>query len=330
MKLLLVGNEGGTNVGASFRRAAEAAGIAVRGCRASDAFAGPALIRHFNWRLRGRRPPRLQSFSESVLLAAREFAPDVLLATGTAPLTAEVLREIKRLGAVTANYLTDDPWSRTFRGKWLFDSVRAYDWVFSPRRSNLGDLRGLGCARVEYMPFAYDPDLFFPAPTKGDEYDVIFAAAADRDRIPYISALLERGYRLGLFGVFWDRFAATRGRAGDWLPPERLRPAVAAARLALCLVRKANRDGHVMRTYELAAMRACILAEDTDEQREIYGDTVTYFRTPADLTARVAALLNDAPARERSATAAYARITGGANTYADRLHAILSAAARRT
>jgi spore maturation protein CgeB len=156
---------------------------------------------------------------------------------------------------------------------------------------------------------------------------VIFAAAADRDRIPYITALLEGGYRLGLFGVFWDRFPATRGRAGEWLPPERLRPAVAASRTALCLVRRANRDGHVMRTYELAAMRACILAEDTAEHREILGDTVSYFRTPADLSALVAALLPDDAARERSAAAAHARITGGANTYADRLRSILSAIA---
>jgi spore maturation protein CgeB len=327
VKLLLVGNEGGTNVGASFQRAAKAAGIEVRTCRSSDAFAGPALIRHANWRLRGRRPPRLGSFSASVVAAAQEFRPDVLLATGTAPITAEALQEIKSLGVTTANYLTDDPWNPTFRGKWLFESVRSYDWVFSPRRSNMSDLRALGCPRVQYLPFAYDPELFFPVQAQGEEHDVIFAAAADRDRIPYITALLERGYRLGLYGVFWDRFGATRGRAGEWLPPERLRPKVAAARVALCLVRRANRDGHVMRTYELAAMRACILAEDTEEQREILGATVDYFRTPADLTARLDALLADPAARAKSAAAAHARITTGGNTYADRLRTILSAVA---
>jgi spore maturation protein CgeB len=325
VKLLLVGNEGGTNVGASFRRAAEAAGVDVRICHSADAFAGPALIRHFNWRLRGRRPPRLTSFSASVLTAAQGFRPDVLLATGTAPLTSQVLHEIKALGTITANYLTDDPWNPSFRGDWLCDSVRAYDWVFSPRRNNLSDLRGLGCARVVYLPFGYDPELFFPAAAQSNQYDVIFAAAADRDRIPYITALLERGYRVGLFGVFWDRFPETRGRAGDWLPPDRLRPALAASRVALCLVRRANRDGHVMRTYELAAMRACILAEDTAEHREILGDTVAYFRTPADLTEQLDALLKDANARARSAEAAHGRITGGANTYADRLRAILTA-----
>jgi hypothetical protein len=114
VKLLLVGNEGGTNVGASFRRAAEAAGIDVRICRASEAFSGPALIRHFNWRLRGRRPPRLTSFSATVLSAAQAFRPDLLLATGTAPLRAQVLQEVRALGTITANYLTDDPGTPRF------------------------------------------------------------------------------------------------------------------------------------------------------------------------------------------------------------------------
>jgi spore maturation protein CgeB len=164
-------------------------------------------------------------------------------------------------------------------------------------------------------------------PRRNEEYDVIFAAAADRDRIPYISGLLKRGYRVGLFGVFWDRFPETRGRAGDWLPPERLRPAVAASRVALCLVRCANRDGHVMRTYELAALRACILAEDTEEQREILGDTATYFHTPADLPRQLDVLLHDADKRAQNAEAAHRRITGGLNTYADRLRAILTAVA---
>jgi hypothetical protein len=322
-----VGNEGGTNVGASLRRAAEANGITVQYCRSSDAFAGPALLRHFNWRLRGRRPPRLGSFSASVVAAARAFQPDVLLATGTAPLTAAALKDIRGLGIVTANYLTDDPWNRTFRGSWLFDSIRSYDWVFSPRRSNIADLKNLGCANVEYLPFAYDPELFFPAESTADTYDVIFAAAADRDRIPYIDALIKRRYRLGLFGVFWDRFAETRGKAGPWMPPDLLRPAVASSRVALCLVRRANRDGHVMRTYELAAMRACILAEATPEHREILGDTVAYFSTVQQMVDQLDRLLANPREREQKAHSVYDRVITAPNTYGDRLRAMLALAA---
>ena len=44
-----------------------------------------------------------------------------------------------------------------------------------------------------------------------------------------------------------------------------------AAKVNLCLVRRAKRDGHVMRSFEIAAVGGCMLAQDTDEHREIFG-----------------------------------------------------------
>ncbi len=46
-----------------------------------------------------------------------------------------------------------------------------------------------------------------------------------------------------------------------------IRSASAAARVCLCLVRRANRDGHVMRSFEAAVIGGCILAQDTADHR---------------------------------------------------------------
>ncbi len=323
MKILIAGNEGGTNVGASLQRAADSLGHAVEYKPIADAFAGPSAVRLVSWHLLGRRPPRLRSFSAELVESVEAWRPHLLLATGTAPITGAALEQVRALGTVSANFLTDDPWNKTFRGSWLLDSIARYDVIFSPRRSNLEDLQILGCGAVQYLPFGYDGDLFFPVPAEERRYDVIFAAAADADRVPYIDALLQRGYAVGLFGAYWNRFRHTRGRAGEWLSPSRLRSSVGAARTALCLVRRANRDGHVMRTYELAAMRACILAEDTVEQREILGEAAVYFQTIPEMFDRLDALLADERERERLAQAAFERITGGGNTYHDRLVSML-------
>jgi spore maturation protein CgeB len=329
MRLLLVGNEGGTNIGPSLRRAAETLGHEVRYEVIANAFAGPALVRRASWHLLGRRPPRLRRFSRSVLDTARAFEPHVLVATGTAPVTRADLQRIRALGTIALNYLTDDPWNPAFCAGWLLESMAGYDHVFSPRKTNIPDLEALRAGTVHYLPFAYDPDLFFPAPPRPAQFDVIFAAAADADRIPYVHALLQRGYRVGLFGDYWERFRETRGRAGEWLEPARLRPAIAASRLALCLVRRANRDGHVMRTYELAALRACIVAEDTGEQRAILGEAATYFRDPNELLERVDHLLAQPALCAHIAQAAHERITRGANTYRDRLLTMLGVAEPR-
>src|SRR5688572_24283840 len=159
---MMVGNEGGTNVGASLQRAAYALEHAVDYKPIADAFTGPTPMRLVSWHLMGRRPPRLLSFSKTLVERVDAWRPHLLIATGTAPITAAALAQIRKLGTVTANYLTDDPWNPTFRGSWLLDSIATYDFIFSPRRSNLDDLRKLGSADVTYLPFAYDADLFFP------------------------------------------------------------------------------------------------------------------------------------------------------------------------
>ena len=56
--------------------------------------------------------------------------------------------------------------------------------------------------------------------------------------------------------------------------------------VSVCLVRRANRDEHVMRTFEAPAMGACLAMEDTSEHRAIFGEhghAVLYFSGPESL-----------------------------------------------
>ena len=57
-----------------------------------------------------------------------------------------------------------------------------------------------------------------------------------------------------------------------------------------------------MRSFEIAALGGCMLAEDTAEHRQIFGpdgQAVVYFRTPEDAAARARALLADDAERAR-------------------------------
>jgi glycosyltransferase involved in cell wall biosynthesis len=185
---------------------------------------------------------------------------------------------------------------------------------------------------VAYLPFGYAPGVhFFDPPITTEEHrglaaDVIFAGGADSDRLPLIRALIDGGFSMALYGGYWGRESYTkrwnRGIAGT----QEIRRAVAAAKVALCLVRRANRDGHAMRTFELAAMGACILAEDTAEHREILGEDgkgVVYFRSCPEMIEKTRWLLEHDDERRRLAAYARERLSAGRNTYADRLVAML-------
>lgn len=334
--LLLVGNPSVIHVGGHLLQAAQELGLPVRLADARKAYQAGWLQRQICWRWLGHRPACLNTFSREVVVLCRQLRPTWLLTTGLAPVHAAALGDIRRLGVVCLNYLTDDPWNPRHRARWFQKALPLYDRIFSPRYANLDDLRRLGCPAVEYLPFAYNPKVHWPEqPTTAEAEDlasdILFVGGADRDRVPLLAALLRAGMKVALYGGYWDRYRETRAWARGHADPTTLRKATAAAKVALCLVRRANRDGHVMRTFEIAAQRGCMLAEDTPEHRRLLGldgDTVRYFSGADQLVERARWLLDHAEERHRLARALHQRIAGSSNTYRDRLAMMLSLSCR--
>ncbi len=334
-RLLIVGHTDATHVGSQFRRAAEALGMATMMCDAARAYDGPAWRRRTDWWLRGRRPSRLPAFGRDVLEAARRFEPTLVLTTGLAPIGADILEALGAMSIARANFLTDDPWNPAHRAPWFFDSLGRYDHVFSPRRANLDDLTRAGCPAVHYLPFGYDPDVHFVEPPDSDEErsryraDVMLAGGADRDRVAMVAALARAGLDVAVYGGYWARFPETAALSRGWLDAAGLRRATGTASVALGLVRRANRDGHAMRSFEVPAMGGCLLAEATADHRDLFGadgEAVLYFATPDEAAAAAARLVADEPLRRRLARAAHAIVTDGGHTYRDRLRALLERA----
>lgn len=334
--LLVVGHFGPEHVGARLLEAAHGLGVDARGLEAGRAFAGARWLRVLSWRLRGRRPARLGAFGRELREACRALRPRWLLATGIAPIGGDVLAAVGRLGVHRLNYLTDDPWNPAHRAPWFLQALPAYDHVFTPRRANVDDLVRLGCGRVSYVPFGYAPALHFPEPpaTAAErarfDADVVFVGGADDDRVAEIAALVHEGFRVALYGGYWERYPATRAHARGHADARTMRKAIGGARVALGLVRRANRDDNAMRTFELAAIGACILAEDTPGHRDLFGEdgeAVVYFRSRAEMIDRLRELLAREDLRRRLAAAARQRVVDGPHTYGDRLRSMLNGAA---
>jgi glycosyltransferase involved in cell wall biosynthesis len=325
--LFIVGNDGGTNIGASLLRAANALGIPAELADARAAYDAPRAVARFNWWVRGRRPTRLGSFSESVAARWRDVRPSAIISTGLAPLDARTLEVARQHGLQTTVYLTDDPWNPAFKSQWFLDALPLYDRVFTPRRSNIADLIRHGCRFVEFLPFGFDDELFFPDPPPASERsryaaDVFFAGGADSERRPFLAALVARGFDVALYGDYWERFAETRAVTRGHGTPKELRHAIAASKVCLGLVRRANRDGHAMRSIEVPAAGGCFLVERTGEHEEIFGpdnQAVAYFNDIDDMVRQLRRLLEDDSLRQRLATRAHEIIEQGHFTYEDRL-----------
>lgn len=335
-RLGLLGAAGGAHIGGSLARGAEKLGIKPIWFDADRAFDGSRILQSFVWHFADRRPIRLSRYANQIVESCARANSEILIATGRAPLTEPALRELRRLGVVCVNYSTDDPWNPAMRSRWHLRALPAYDLVFTTRRSNLDELRRLGCSNVHYLPFGYDESLFSRSeyPDGTPAHEVLFVGGADPDRAAFMSEFMRHGPTVTVAGGYWERYPAFRSLALGIKSAEVIRALTAAAKVNLCLVRRANRDGHVMRSFEIAATGGCMLAEDTQEHREIFGpdgDAVIYFRDPIQAAQRARDLLSDSRERERLAARLYRRIADGSHTYTDRLVAMLKmgAAQRR-
>jgi spore maturation protein CgeB len=82
-----------------------------------------------------------------------------------------------------------------------------------------------------------------------------------------------------------------------------------------------------MRTFEVPAIGACMLTEDTQEHREIFGEegkAVVYFQTIPEMLEKADWLLNHEAERQSLAQNAHVLIFQGKHTYKDRLETMLS------
>ena len=333
VKLALVGHSGGSHLGGSFARAAADLGLPLVFFDMAAAYRGPRLATALSWRLADRRPLRLHRFSASTVEQCARESPDILIAMGAA-LSQRAVRKLKALGIRCIAFCSDDPWNKTVSGKWHMASLPEYDAIFTPRRSNIADFGALGCGNVHYLPFGFDERLFHASAERREaaDWDVLFVGGADKDRVGFMTEFLRCGARTALAGRYWDSFPETRAHSVGTRPPEELNAMTAAAKVNLCLVRRANRDGHVMRSFEIAAAGGCMLAEDTDEHREIFGpdgEAVIYFRTAAEAVERSLWLLSNPAERGRLAGAVRARVGIAKNTYRARLLTMLDRAGAR-
>lgn len=334
-RLLIVGNPDPIHVGSHLLNAARGLGLGAEICDSNEAFAASWPLAKFNWKFRGHRPSHLDGFSQKVVDACQRFQPTWMISTGISPIAEWAVKKIGTLGAKRLNFLTDDPWNPVHLAPWFMKTLPHYDAVFSPRRANLEDLKRIGCDQVYYLPFAYAPELHYPEspadPVEEDRFasDVVFIGGADSDRIPSVVTLIRAGFNVALYGGYWAQFRETKAHSRGHADPQTTRKAIGGAKAALCLVRRGNRDGHSMRTFEAPAIGACLIMESTEEHREIFGrelQSAVYFADTGEMVDKLHWILRHEEERQKLSSSSHQLITKGRNTYGDRLINMLSQA----
>jgi spore maturation protein CgeB len=332
MRVLIVGNPLEYHVGGHFLAAARTLHWNAECVDVRHAKSGNIWVNRICHHLLNKHPLHLHSFGRLVVERCRNIRPDFVLSSGLAPLPVQALREIRSMNIPTVNFLTDDPWNPSNSAAFFWTCLPEYDLIANPRLANLEQLRAHGCRRVEYVPFGYNPEYHFieQNPTRDEirkfSCDVAILGAADSDRVQLARALAASKLKLALYGGYWDRYPELKKFYRGNVFGRNLRLAVNLATTHVCMGRKANRDGHAMRSLEFPAMGACLLVEDTGEHRQLYKDEqqiLPYWHNAESLVDQAVILIRSSATSQRFRSLLYKNVViDERNTYSDRLQTI--------
>jgi spore maturation protein CgeB len=284
-----------------------------------------SLWRRIRWRL--RLPVDAGKENEQLIASAAQHRPDIVLVDNSKVLRRTTLRDLRALGVRRLVYYSPDdivaPHNLSLPLKWSFP---LWDVVCTTKTFNVPELTALGVKRPFLIGKAFDPVLHQPMSPEEvghdfEKFDVVFVGTFERERCESINALAAAGISIVIYGA--DK--------GNWQgqplhPAITVRPSVFGtdyvkawhtAKVALCFLRKINRDRITQRTMEIAAIGRPMVAERTDEHDSHFLHREEYlgFRDDEELVTHVRDLLASANRRQKLAAAARKRcLTSGYST----------------
>lgn len=283
--------------------------VDVTGLDSLETVERPRLVDRVRHRL--GRPADRGRVNERLAEAVEGDRPDVVFVDSCKVLRPELLERLRAGGATIAFYSPDDMSAAHNSTHRLAAAERSWDLYFTTKSFNVPELRARGVRRPVLVGNAFDERVHRPLPADevGPEFesaDAVFVGTFEAERAASLAALAGDGIGVVIYGNGWE---------GRRLPAGvELRPAVYdaaytralhAGKVALCFLRKLNRDRVTTRSVEIPAAGRAMVAEKTDEHDALLDDGVEYvsFRTDAELVGRVRSLLADREARERIARA---------------------------
>lgn len=280
-------------------------------------------------------PVRYPALSDALIARARSFRPDLIVVMMGFHIPADVLYAIKaETGAALVNYATDDPFNPRIKTPEMIGSIPHYDVYASTKRAIMSDVRRAGGRDVRYLRFGFKSSVhFFEPPAIAAERqrfgaDVAFVGAGDADRVPFFASLIKAipGLNLALYGGLWNRHGLLRRYFRGSVRGREFRMAFAGAKIAVNLVRRDNRDDHVMRTFEAPACGAFVIHERTDSHLDIFkeGREAAFFESTDELIDKIRYYLAHESERERIRHAGRTRTLSAGHSYHHRLQDIFN------
>lgn len=285
--------------------------------------------------------PSFVALNRALVDVVQRSRPDVLFVYRGTHITANTLREIRRISPATllVGYNNDDPFSpRQPRWAWrhFFSALGEYDLMLAYRQHNLDDFLRSGARRVELLRSWFVPEVNHPVTLSPEdrarfECDVVFVGHYEKDgRILYLDEIAKQGFNLRIFGPDYPNKLPAK-HLQHLMPIKPVRGedynrALCGAKVALCFMSKLNRDTYTRRCFEIPATRTMMLSEYTHDLSSLFreGIEADFFRSPAELISKLRLYLQDDKLRTTVADAGYRRVCADEHDVVSRMRQMLN------
>jgi len=293
------------------------------------------LWHRVRWKL--RLPVDVQGENSRLIAAVAKHRPDIVFVDNSKVIRSDTLRELRSLGASRLVYYSPDDivasHNLSLPLKW---SLPDWDIVCTTKTFNVPELAAMGVSRPVLIGKAFDPLSHRPMSVdevgpEFERFDAVFIGTFELERCARINVLAQAGVSIVVYGA----------DLGGWRrkhlhPAVELRNSVFAenyvrawhtGKVALCFLRKINRDRITQRTMEIAAMGRPMIAERTAEHDQHFLHEVEYlgFRDERELVAQVRSMIQDSARRSAMGVAARGRCVVSGYSTIDRARQMIEA-----
>ena len=248
----------------------------------------------------------------------------------------DIMRLKDTTRALFFHFNADSPFDkeRANRHPNLIKNMPVYDVYFIWHKGLIPKIYAKGAKRVEYLPFAWDPELHPFTDLSGKEEekyrsDLVFIGNWTHERERWLETVAD--FELTIWGdaaCKWGRMKKGSELFNKWKPVsvrgKEFAKVVRASKINLNFLRDQNKGSHNMRTFEVPGCGGFLLTERSEEQCEFFEEDkeIACFSTPEELREKIKFYLPRDELRRKMAEAAHRKVAQ-VHTYLDRGKRIL-------
>ena len=226
----------------------------------------------------------------------------------------------------------DDMAQRHNQSKQFIEHLPFYDVFYTTKSYNVKELEGLGCKQCEFIDNSFDPEIHRPFfhmhfNNNAHRYSVGFIGHWEKEREDLFNELAETGINISVWGGGWDKCSLRHSNLEinrEDIVGDEYAKTLCSMDIALCMLRKINRDLQTTRSIEIPACGVFMLGERTDEHLALFeeGKEAEFFSTTDELTKKIEYYLNNPEKREAIAAAGRERCLRSGYANQDRIKRI--------